>query len=455
MNSSNEDVESQPIPKEQAPATETVVRRRSKRVYWQLTIALVTVLAACVAIAVTRVSSNKVAKVDNSDDGSWKQIGADLEGETTDDWFGSAVAFSANGQTLAVGAFWNMNVNGRANAGQVRVFERAPISRVAWMEANEEENDAIVEERWRQIGTELEGDNAVWGTFGAIVGLSSNGEFLTAANGCCDERHIRAFQLTDPDDKPYYAQVGQDLVFPEKAMVSLSTDSNSVAVVASGSSRATVFRRAQSDWEEIGTIDVNATDIVDGIRVETLVGDGSLVAVGNKRGVIRVFGLVESEYVQVGQDLDVNRTEDDQFYRASVRFAANGRVLAIGAPEDLERSGRVRVFSLNDNDDKWMSVGGPALIGGTSELFGYSVSLSSDGSILAVGAGGDYARVFRIGQDSSYRQLGQDLPSKGRGEVFGYALSLSANGTLVAVGGPSDDGTQSDSGYVRVFEWQE
>lgn len=59
-----------------------------------------------------------------------------------------------------------MNANGICNAGRVRVFRRDRISRVAWME-----NDTA-EERWLQIGTELEGDKE-GDVFGAEVGLSS------------------------------------------------------------------------------------------------------------------------------------------------------------------------------------------------------------------------------------------------------------------------------------------
>lgn len=114
MNSSKEDIESPQRPTEEqalAAAAETVHPwQRRKGVCCLAAIALVALLvASAVAIAVTRMSSNKAVsaqenKEEDSIVGSWKQIGADLEGETTDDWFGSAVALSADGQTLAVGA---------------------------------------------------------------------------------------------------------------------------------------------------------------------------------------------------------------------------------------------------------------------------------------------------------------------------------------------------------------
>jgi hypothetical protein len=42
-----------------------------------------------------------------------------------------------------------------------------------------------------------------------------------------------------------------------------------------------------------------------------------------------------------------------------------------------------------------------------------------------------------------------------KGEAFGMGVSLSSDGSIVAVGGPSDDGTHRDMGYVQAFEVQE
>lgn len=371
----------------------------------------------------------------------WKQVGPDLEGETTDDWFGYSVALSGDGKRLAVGAIWNMNVNGEANAGQARVFERRVYPRVAAM------NDEGTE-RWMQIGTELEGN----GDFGASVGLSENGTVLTATGDV-----VARIYRFDEDDKSYYHKIGND--FRPDGRITLSPDGNAIGVSPNNSfidRNITIVVRDKDAWKLVDSFVVD--DIVlptlgykSVLRVMSLMGDGSLVITSNSAGHFRTYQLSGGKYVQLGQDLIFNATDTIDFESAC--FSANAKYLAIGAFDS------VRVFVLDGNSE-WRPVGGGNGLVNTTNTggrFGTSVALSADGSVLAVGdIGGDFARVFRLDEDLTvYQQLGQDLPSKGEGEAFGNAISLSADGTVVAVGGPSDDGSHSDMGYVRVFELQE
>ena len=48
-------------------------------------------------------------------DGAWVQVGADIDGETADDWSGWSVAMNAVGDTVIIGAPYN------AGNGDVRV----------------------------------------------------------------------------------------------------------------------------------------------------------------------------------------------------------------------------------------------------------------------------------------------------------------------------------------------
>ena len=76
---------------------------------------------------------------------------------------------------------------------------------------------------------------------------------------------------------------------------------------------------------------------------------------------------------------------------------------------------------------------------------GYSVSLSSDGTIVAIGGplnDGDsgntsdsdvYVRVYQY-SNSSWSQLGDDIDGEDEGDYSGYSVSLSSDGTIVAIG---------------------
>ena len=55
----------------------------------------------------------------------------------------------------------------------------------------------------------------------------------------------------------------------------------------------------------------------------------------------------------------------------------------------------------------------------------------------------------------SQAQLGVDINAEGPSDQSGYSVSLSSNGTRVAIGAPLNDGNGGNSGHVRVYEWDD
>ena len=89
---------------------------------------------------------------------------------------------------------------------------------------------------------------------------------------------------------------------------------------------------------------------------------------------------------------------------------------------------------------------------------GRSVSISADGSTVAIGAiynedNGTYSGHVRIYQyiNSSWQQLGTDIDGEAQSDQSGYSVSLSADGSTVAIGAPNNDGNGFNSGHVRVY----
>ena len=79
---------------------------------------------------------------------------------------------------------------------------------------------------------------------------------------------------------------------------------------------------------------------------------------------------------------------------------------------------------------------------------GYSVSLSSDGTIVAIGSpyndgSGNNAGRVRVFQwnDSSWNQIGNDIDGEAADDQSGWSVSLSSDGTIVAIGAPKNDGS--------------
>jgi hypothetical protein len=107
---------------------------------------------------------------------------------------------------------------------------------------------------------------------------------------------------------------------------------------------------------------------------------------------------------------------------------------------------------------RWVQLG-QVLQGDVAHEYGYSTSLSADGTRLAVfafnnGMGGDYAGVvyvYELTNDMEWKQLGQTLQGESANDYFGIVLSLSGDGTKLASFGNGDENT----GAVKVFDMTE
>ena len=103
---------------------------------------------------------------------------------------------------------------------------------------------------------------------------------------------------------------------------------------------------------------------------------------------------------------------------------------------------------------------------GTSDHFGYQTVFSDDGSILAIsgpwndknGSSAGHVEVYQY-TNSEWSQLGNDLIGQSdgwaQGDLFGYALSLSSDGQKIAIGnfGSEGGGELNNSGHVSVYEY--
>ena len=56
-----------------------------------------------------------------------------------------------------------------------------------------------------------------------------------------------------------------------------------------------------------------------------------------------------------------------------------------------------------------------------------------------------------IAQD--WTQLGSDIDGEAAGDQSGFSVSLSADGSRMAVGAPINDGNGINAGHVRVYDW--
>jgi hypothetical protein len=197
-------------------------------------------------------------------------------------------------------------------------------------------------------------------------------------------------------------------------------------------------------------VDINAAGTR--VAIGAYLNDGA----GAASGHVRVFDLVGSTWTQVGADIDGIASPDGLGF--SVAMSATGNRLIAGAPTPGGVNGSAHVFDVVGG--AWVQVG--ASFAGGSEL-GDAVAISSDGSTVAVAApfvpssgGPGSVGVYRLA-GGGWTLVGNVLSGTQNGGAFGDAVSLSTDGSRIAVSATSDSeggvsGGGSPAGKVQVFD---
>ena len=84
--------------------------------------------------------------------------------------------------------------------------------------------------------------------------------------------------------------------------------------------------------------------------------------------------------------------------------------------------------------------------------------MSSDGTRVAIGAYGNGCALRDVGHvrvyaesGAAWTQVGEDIDGEAAGDFSGDKVSMSSDGTRVAIGAPYNDGTGTDADHVRVY----
>ena len=330
-------------------------------------------------------------------EGSWTQVGQDIDGLEAGDRCGQAVAVSNDGTIVAIGAPGN---DAKGNeAGHVRVFRN-------------------VDGTWTQIGPPIKGE-AEGDQSGSFLALSGDGSVLA----------IGAEYNNDGGD---------------------------------GAGQVRVYENVEDVWGKVGQdIEGVATHDRLGIVV-ALSADGSIVAIGVPKedsgfGEVQVYENIDGTWTLIGEEI-VGQELWDGTGRA-VSLSANGSKVAVGSTHMDETegwAGTVRVFE--NIGGTWTQAGNLACGSEDFYMAGVSISLSADGSVLAVGVPRNEVSEKSRGQVSVYRDANGSwepfslaIDAKAGEAYFGAAVSLSGDGTAIAVGAPGGNQFEGISGHVRIF----
>jgi hypothetical protein len=395
------------------------------------------------------------------------------------DLFGTRVALSADGSTLAVGAnledsaatgIDNDQLNNSAeSAGAVYIFTRSGMtwSQQAYVKASNTGPDDL---------------------FGKSIALSADGS--TLAVGAYGERSAAT-------------GIGGN-----------QTDNSAYAAGA-----VYVFTRNDTMWSQQAYIKASNTSMFDFFGESVaLSGDGSTLAVGASgedsmatgvngnqtdnsapgAGAVYVFTRSSTTWSQQAYIKASNTGEGDAFGKG-VALSCDGSTLVVSAPDEASAATGVNgdeadnsapragaVYVLTRSGVAWIQQAYlKASNTETNDRFGTEVALSGDGLTLAVGASGESSAATGVNGNQA------DNSSSESGAVYVYiradisgslwsqqaylkasntgdhdsfsSVSLSADGSMLAVGGPTEDSagigldaTQADnsaldSGAVYLF----
>ena len=189
------------------------------------------------------------------------------------------------------------------------------------------------------------------------------------------------------------------------------------------------------DWNLHQLIYGNDTNTIDyfGSAVK-LSRDGNVMAVGANNfsgyassgtdgldGFVRVFKEVDNVWTQIGSDIADITQGDGTGGKATISLNSDGTILAVGSLKADSGNGAVRVFEYNSGTDSWSQLGSTLYGDNASshDFFGTSVDLNDDGTMLAVGAPIDIGGVDYVSGNTEAGYVKVYKYASGSWSVFG------------------------------------
>ncbi len=199
--------------------------------------------------------------------------------------------------------------------------------------------------------------------------------------------------------------------------------------------------------------------------------DGSVIAFSelenNTFGNVAILEFEEQTWNMLGSSIKGNSEDKFGFSKS---LSADGGTVAIGSPTSNTngfKSGHVSIYYYDGIESEWYPKGN--VVNGTEHTqLGWSVTLSADGSIVAIGTGSSdpkcHAYVYAFDETTEdWIQKGDCLDALLGYEAYfpetflfnNYPAVLSSNGRVVAIGAPLSNYAGIGSGQVVVYEFND
>lgn len=324
---------------------------------------------------------------------SWVQIGDDIDGDETFDFIGRAVSISSDGTRFVVSGSSILSDGNRV--GKFRVYEE-------------------VDNIWIQIGSDVSG-NVISDGFGQDLSISADGTRIVVG-------------------------------------IPFSNDNGE------NSGQVKVYEELNNNWSQIG-LEINGEQSFEGIGGTVSISDyGHRIAFGLRSrpdnfARLRVYEESNGVWNKLGNDISI----EEPSYSASVAISGDGRRVIMGYDDNNLNKGSVRIFE--EDNQNWLQIGGELEGENSEDLFGGALSISGDGKVIVVGAGWNseiginsgHARIFKE-NENIWTQVGVDIDGDEADDFFGASVSVSSDGNRIAIGADQFNNFEVfNPGYVKIY----
>ena len=326
-----------------------------------------------------------------------------------------------------------------------------------------------------QIGSDINPLTAL-GQFGKSISMSSDGNIIAVKGGDINtnKEFVRFFQ----NMSGVWTQIGSDITDITSTdyfgqSLSLSDNGNIIAIGIPGRDHngtdygaVQVYENVGGVWTQIGSDILGQSDYENLGESVSLSADGSIVAIGVpeheqtsnpvKSGRVEIYKNTGGIWTQIGSD--ILGESPGNWFGDNLSLSSNGNIVAIGTSRNNESlsnlaTGQVEIYE--NISGVWTQIGSD-INGLANERIGESISLSSDGSIVAFGALYSYslrgcAKIYQ-NINGVWTQIGSDILGENATDLFGSTISLSSDGNLVAIGSAVNSDNGSQAGHVRIFK---
>ena len=416
------------------------------------------------------------------DGSSWVQFGSDIDGESSSDYSGLSVSMNSAGDRVVIGAPFN-DGNG-TYSGHTRIYK--------WDGSN-----------WTQLGVDIDGE-LLYDESGSSTSINSIGDRI--ASGAPDNGNgsigtggqVRVYYESCQSPNSFDIQTACDSYTWIDGNTYTSNNStathiltnilgcDSVVTLNLSITNSSASIDSQITCDSYTWIDGNTYNSNNSTATYSLINSAgcdsiitlNLVVIQPDTSIISIVGCDSIFYsgtffdsngtyilnhnnfnTQIGGDIDGQYISEQFGYNVAINDVGN--ILVAGAPFNSNNgslSGLVRVYEWNGLlwDQKGLDITGEA----AGDKLGISVSINDAGTRIILGAQGNdgtasdagHARVYEW-DNTNWNQMGTDIDGEADNDKSGSAVSMNALGDIVAIGAPYNDGNGIWSGTVRTYQW--